>query len=243
MREREGLSAVLVRSDLRDDLRRDIARGEEGVRLFDHGLADDGTILQHVFQIDEVTVVLALGEIVSVVEMDDALLVCFHDLLREQQAAGEVFRYLAGHVVTLRGIDDRVLVRIFLLHLFIVEVDEGENPVIGGIALSGDLAFVAVADVFLRDLVAAHFHDARLDHVLNVFYIAGMRIRRDLLGDVVGDGLDLEAAHLMDAFDFLIGFADGIHDLGNIKSNFLPISLYYVCFDCDSRHFFSIFHS
>ena len=243
VREREGLSAVLVRSDLRDDLRRDIARGEEGVRLFDHGLADDGTILQHVFQIDEVTVVLALGEIVSVVEMDDALLVRFHDLLREQQAAGEVFRYLAGHVVTLRGIDDGVLVRVFLLYLFIVEVDEGEDPVIGGIALSGDLAFVAVADVLLRHLVAAHFHDARLDHVLNVFYIAGMRIRRDLLGDVVCDGLDLEAAHLMDAFDFLIGFANGIHDLGNIKSNFLPISLYYVCFDCDSRHFFSIFHS
>ena len=174
MREREGLSAVLVRSDLRDDLRRDIARGEEGVRLFDHGLADDGTILQHVFQIDEVTVVLALGEIVSVVEMDDALFVCFHDLLREQQAAGEVLRYLAGHVVTLRGIDDRVLVRVFLLHLFIVEVDEGEDPVIGGIALSGDLAFIAVADVLLRHLVAAHFHDARLDHILNVFYIAGM---------------------------------------------------------------------
>ena len=241
--EGEGLSAVLVRSDLRDDLRRDIARGEEGVRLFDHGLADDGAILQHVFQIDEVTVVLALGEIVGVMEMDDALFVCFHDLLREQQAAGEVFRYFAGHVVTLCGIDDRVLIRVFLLHFFIAEVDEGEDPVIGGIALSGDLAFVAVADVLLRHLVAAHFHDARFDHVLNVFHIAGMRIRRDFLGDVVSDGLDLEAAHLMDAFDFLIGFANGIHDLGNIKSNFLSISLYYVCFDCDSRRFFSIFHS
>ena len=240
--ECEGLPAVLVRSDLRDDLCRDIARGEEGVRLFDHGLADDGAILQHVFQIDEVAVVLALGEIVGVVEMDDALLVRFHDFFREQQAAGEVLRYLAGHVVTLRGIDDRVLIRIFLLHFFVIEVDEGEDPVIGGIAFSGNLAFVAVADVLLRHFVAAHFHDARLDHVLNVFHIAGMRIRRDLLGDVVSDGLDLEAAHLMDAFDFLIGFADGIHDLGNIKSNFLPISLDYVCFDCDSRHFFSIFH-
>ena len=243
VREREGLPAVLVRSDLRDDLRRDIARSEEGVRLFDHGLADDGAILQHVFQIDEVAVVLALGEIVGIVEMDDALLVRFHDFFREQQAAGEVLRYLAGHVVTLRGIDDRVLIRIFLLHFFVIKVDEGEDPVIGGIAFSGNLAFVAVTDVLLRHFVAAHFHDARLDHVLNVFHIAGMRIRRDLLGDVVSDSLDLEAAHLMDAFDFLIGFADGIHDLGNIKSNFLAISLDYVCFDCDSRHFFSIFHS
>lgn len=91
--------------------------------LLDHGLADDGAVLQHVFQIDEVAVVFPLGEIVGVVEMDDAFFMGLHDFFRQQQSLGEILGYFAGHVVTLGGIDDRVLVGVFLLYFLVGQVD------------------------------------------------------------------------------------------------------------------------
>ena len=48
MRQRDGLAAVLVRGDLRDDLRRDVARGRERMWALDEGSRDDGAVLQHV---------------------------------------------------------------------------------------------------------------------------------------------------------------------------------------------------
>ena len=52
--------------------------------LLNQGLADDSAILQHVFQVDEVAVVFPLGEIVGVMEMDDAFFMGLHDFLRQQ---------------------------------------------------------------------------------------------------------------------------------------------------------------
>ena len=230
MRQREGLAAVLVRRHLCHDLGGHVAGSEEGVGLLDHGLADDRAILQHVLQIDEVAVVLTLGKVVRVMEMDDPLLVGLHDFLRQQQAAGEVLGHFAGHVVTLGGIDDRILVGIFLLHFFVIEIDEGEDPVIGGVALSGNLALVTIAHIFLRHFIAAHFHDARLHHVLDVFHIAGVGVRGHLSGNSICHRLDLVRAHLVDGLHFLIGLPDGIHNLGNIKGDLLSISLYNVHF-------------
>ena len=41
-------------------------------------------VLQHVFEVYEVTVVHVLREIVHIMEMDNALLVCFDDFARKQ---------------------------------------------------------------------------------------------------------------------------------------------------------------
>ena len=76
MGQRKGLSAVLVAGHLRNDLRGDVAGSEKAVRLLDHGLADDGAVLQHILQVDQVTVVLLLCEIVRIMEMDDSGLMC-----------------------------------------------------------------------------------------------------------------------------------------------------------------------
>ena len=57
MRQRDGLAAILVRGDLRDDLRGDIAGRGEGMRLFDERAGDDRAVLQHVLEIDKVAVV------------------------------------------------------------------------------------------------------------------------------------------------------------------------------------------
>ena len=242
MSQGKGLAAVLVRCHLGHDLGGYIAGGEEGMGLLNQSLADDRAVLQHVFQVDEVAVVFPLGEIVGVMEMDDAFFMGLHDFLRQQQSSGEILGHFAGHVVTLGGIDDRILVGIFLLHFLIGQVDEGQNAVIGGIALAGNLSLIPIAHILLCHLVAPHFHNARFHHVLNVFHIHRMGIGGNLFGNVVSYRTDLEFIHLVNGLHFLIGLADGIDDLGNIKRHFLSVSLDYVRFYVNHVGILPVFH-
>ena len=89
------------------------------MRLLDHGAGDHGAVLQHILEIHEITVVLTLCEVIRIMEVDDALAVCLRDLLREKHTVGEVSRYIAGHIVTLCGVDHRILIRVFLLRLLV----------------------------------------------------------------------------------------------------------------------------
>ena len=78
--------------------------------LFNHCLADDGAVLQHVFQIDEVAVVFFLGKIVGIVEMDNAFVMGFHDVFGKEKTFCQILGNLACHIVSLGGVDDRVFV-------------------------------------------------------------------------------------------------------------------------------------
>ena len=80
------------------------------MRLFNHRLADDGAVLQHIFQIDKVAVVFFLGKIVGIVEMDNAFVVGFYDFFGKEKTFCQILGNLACHVVSLGGVDDRVLV-------------------------------------------------------------------------------------------------------------------------------------
>ena len=63
--------------------------------------ADYGSVLQHVFQVNKVAVVHVLGKIVSVVEVDKALVVGGGNVFVQEEAAGNVFAYFPGHVIAL----------------------------------------------------------------------------------------------------------------------------------------------
>ena len=56
MRQGDRLSAVGVGCHLRDDLRGDVASGRKTVWLLDQGVCDHGPVLEHVLQIDQLTV-------------------------------------------------------------------------------------------------------------------------------------------------------------------------------------------
>ena len=90
MGQGDGLSAVLVGGHLGDDLGGDVAGGGEAVGPLDEGSGDDGAVLEHVLQVHQVAVVHVLGEVVGVVEVDDALFVGLHNIRREQEALGDV---------------------------------------------------------------------------------------------------------------------------------------------------------
>ena len=80
------------------------------MRALDERARDDRAVLQHVLEVHEVAVVHVLGEVVRVVEVDDALVVSLHHLGGEQDALGQVLGDLAGHVVALHRVDRGILI-------------------------------------------------------------------------------------------------------------------------------------
>ena len=225
MRQRDRLPAVLVGGDLRDDLGRDVARGREAVRPLDERAGDDGAVFEHILQIHKVAVVHMLRVIVGVVEVDDALLVRLDDVLGQQDAVGDVAADLTGHVVTLRAVDDRVLVGVFLLGLLVVALDQAQDAVVGRVGAAHQTAGVAVGDVGLGDLERAVRHDLLFDHVLDFFH--GGAAAELLTGELhaLGDALDLARRHARALLDGGIGLRDGHDDLRDIKGRLCTVSL------------------
>ena len=205
----DGLAAVLVGGHLGHNLSGDVAGGGEAVGPLNEGPGDDGAVLQHVLQVHQVAVVHVLGEIVGVVEVDDALLMGLHNLLGQQQPLAEVPGDLAGHVVPLGGVHHRVLVGVFLLGLLVAAFNEAENAVVGGVAPADQGAGVAIGDVVLRHLEGPVGHDLVFHQILNLFHRGGTAqlLTRQLHG--FRDAPDLGGGHALFRVDALVGTGDG----------------------------------
>ena len=163
--------------------------------------------------------------------MDDSFIVSLYDLLWKKDTHGQILADLTGHVVALGGIDGRILIGIFLLGIFIDLIQKREDVIICGIGLTGKLSLVAVADILLCYLIASHLHDAGLYHILDIFYIDGMRGLQSTGGNHVSKRRDLILAQLMELGNLLIGLLNGIYDLRLIEDDFYAISLNDVCID------------
>ena len=193
--------------------------------LLDQRSGDDGAVLQHILQIDQVAVVHMLGVIIRVMEVDDALIVGLHDVLGQQNAVGDVPADLAGHIVPLGGVHHRVLVGVLLLGLLVVALDEAEDLVVGGIGLTHQRTGVAVGDIVLGHLESAVGHDIVLHHIL---YLLHGRCAVHLLAlQVHGlrDALDLHRRHPIYFLHGLVGLGDGDNDLGDVEAHLGAVSL------------------
>ena len=54
------------------------------MRLLDHGAGNNSAILEHIFQVYQVTVMFLLCKVIGIVKMNDSGPVCFHDFFRKQ---------------------------------------------------------------------------------------------------------------------------------------------------------------
>ena len=185
MGQRNRLTAVLGRCDLGDNLRRDIAGSREAVRLLDQRARDNGAVLEHILQVHQVAVVHVLGEVVRIVEVNQALVVGIHDLLGQQHALRQVLGDLAGHVVALNGVDGRVFVRVLLLDLFVVAFDQRQDLVVGRVLLALQALNIAINDVVASDLIAVETHDLVLDQILDLLDRYGVPGIFTCLGNVL----------------------------------------------------------
>ena len=145
------------------------------MRFFDHCLADDRSVLKHVFEIDQIAVMFFLCIIIGVVKMNDSLIVRIHNFFRQQQTHRKVLADLPRHIIALRRIDACIFVGIFLIDFFVAALNERQNLCIGRIGFSRNLTLIAVTHIFLRNLVSALFHNGNFYQILNPLYIDGMR--------------------------------------------------------------------
>ena len=69
-----------------------------------------------------------LCKIVGVMEVDDSLLIRLNNIFRKKKSSREILADFASHIVTLYAVDRRILVGIFLHNLFVVALDQGQDP-------------------------------------------------------------------------------------------------------------------
>ena len=225
MREADALAAVLVGGNLGDDLRGDVAGRGKAMGLLDHRAGDHGAVLQHGLEVHEVAVVHVLGKVVRIMEVDEALVVRLDDVLGQQQAAREVLAHFACHVVALRAVDDRILVGVLLLGLFVVELDERENLVVGRVLRAHEVAREAVADVALGRFGGSLMDDVRLDEFLDLLDGQSAADFAAVVLDHVGDVLDLAIRELGTALARAVGGSDRVGDLDSVKGLFRAVAL------------------
>ena len=225
MRERDGLPAVLAAGHLRNNLRRNVTGGGEAVRALDHGARDDGTVLQHIFQIHQVAVVHMLREVVRIVEVDDAFVVRAHHIGRKQQAHRDVLGHFARHIVALHGVHRGVLVGVLLLRLLVVALNEREDLVVGRVGMALQGLHVAVDDVLARHGVSALRHDLVFHHVLDFLDRHGVARATTQPLDAMGGERNLLVGQALVLRNLVVGSLDGIHNLVDVEGHFRAAAL------------------
>jgi len=143
------------------------------VRPLYKGAGYNGAVLQHVLKVHKVAVMHMLGKIVRIVEMDNAFVVRFNYFLWQQYAVGNIARNLARHIVALGGIDNGVLVGVFLLCFLVIAFYKAEYFIVRGVGLADERARIAIGNVILGHLKRAVRHNLLFHHVLNLFNAGG----------------------------------------------------------------------
>ena len=224
MGQTDALAAVLVTGHLCHDLRGDVARGGEAVRLLDQRAGDNGAVLEHVLQIDQVTVMHVLGKVVHIVKVDQPLLMGLHDILREQDSARDILGDLARHIVALHAVNGGVLIGVFLLGLLVIALDQAEDLVVRRVGAARQRAGVAVLDIALGHLKGALLHDLIFHQILNLLHGGGTSHFQAALLHVGGDGHDLLLAQLAAVLIGIVGLCDRNDDLCDVKYGLRAVS-------------------
>ena len=158
-------------------------------------------------------------------EVDDALLVGLHDILREQNAIRDIPADLPRHVIPLGAVHHRVFIGVLLLCLLIIALNEGQDLIVRGVGLAHQGTGISIGDILLRHLISAVGHNLLFHKILDLLHGGRTAKIGTLLFHRIRNALDLRRGHAQVFPHHLIGFGDGCYDFGNIKSNFRAVSL------------------
>lgn len=160
-----ALTTVLVGGHAGNDLSGDGAGHLEALGGLNELTVHHGAVVQHVADVDEAAVENRLDKVVGVVEVDGALVVSLGDILRQQDAAGQVPAHLAGNVVTLGGGDHGVLIGVLLGQLLILIAQQGEDGLIGRVLLAHQSPGITIDNVSFGQIELVLIHQALLHQV------------------------------------------------------------------------------
>ena len=189
------------------------------MRLFDKGTSNNSTVLKHIFKIHEITVKIAIDKVITVMEVNYAQFVGIYDILGKQNSFGQISGDLASHVISLSGIDYRVLVRVLFFGLLVYKIYNTQNLIIGGVLLSDKVMSIAISDVALRHLVVIGSHDLSFNQVLNFFYADDATMLHTSIYNILYNGFDNAIWDLVLGQSTVIRFIDSI-------SNFIRVKIY-----------------
>ncbi len=167
-----------------------------------------------------------LGKIVGIVKVDHAVVVGFHDVMGEQETAGDVLGHFAGHVVTLNGVDQGILVGVFLFDFLVVALQQRHDLLVGRVGLAHQGSFIAVGDVVFGHGVETLLHNGGFHHILDFFHTSGTVQVFTLFGHLLSGFQNGLFGHLVVGCG-LIGFADRIFNLAYIENDFFSASFDY----------------
>ena len=92
--------------------------------FFNISSADNSTVLKHIFKVNKVAVMHMLSEIVSIVEMDNTLLVSLNNIGFQQNTLSNILTNLTCHIVTLNAVNGGVFIGVFLFYFLIVALNK-----------------------------------------------------------------------------------------------------------------------
>ena len=213
MSQGDGLTTVLARCYLSNDLSCNVACRREAVWTLNQSTGDNSAVLQHVIKVDEVAVVHVLCKVIGIVEVDKTLIVSSNNILWKELALNEVLRNLTCHVVTLNRNNGRVLVGVLLLDFLVVALNQRQNLVIGGVLVTLLVLNVAVNDVLTSNLKAVKSHELILDKVLDLLDGDGVSSLLALIGNVEGSKLNLTLSQALILRDLCVSLSDCVNNL------------------------------
>ena len=213
MSQGDGLTTVLARCYLSNDLSCNVACRREAVWTLNQSTGDNSAVLQHVIKVDEVTVVHVLCKVIGIVEVDKTLVVSSNNILWKELTLNEVLRNLTSHVVTLNRNNGRVLVGVLLLDFLVVALNQRQNLVIGGVLVTLLVLDVAVNDVLTSNLKAVKSHELILDKVLDLLDGDGVSSLLALIGNVEGSKLNLTLSQALILRDLCVSLSDCVNNL------------------------------
>ncbi len=208
-----ALAAVLVGGHAGDNLGDHRAGHLKALGALDELAIHHGPVLQHVTDVDEAAVEDGLDEVVRVVEVDGPLVVGLGDVLRQEDAPGQVPAHLAGDVVPLSGGDHGVLVGVLLGQLLVLVAQQGQDGLVGGIGLPDQGPVVAVNNIGLGQVEHVPLHQPLLHQVLDVLHQDALAL---LSLDAVDDGVDPRPIQTFLRRDLGVGLLNGDHNLAAV---------------------------
>ena len=219
MSQGDGLTTVLARCYLSNDLSCNVACRREAVWTLNQSTGDNSAVLQHVIKVDEVTVVHVLCKVIGIVEVDETLVVSSNNVLWKELTLNEVLRNLTSHVVTLNRNNGRVLVGVLLLDFLVVALNQRQDLIIGGVLVTLLVLDVAVNDVLTSNLKAVKSHELILDKVLDLLDGDGVSSLLTLIGNVEGSKLNLTLSQALILRDLCVSLSDCVNNLLNLEGD------------------------
>ena len=117
------LAAVLAAGNGSDNLRHNRAGNLEAFWAFNQLAVHNGAIVQHVADVNQAAVKNRLDEIISIMEMDCALVMRLGNFFRQDNAAGQILGNLTGNQIALGRSHNGVFVGVFLHNVLIAVAD------------------------------------------------------------------------------------------------------------------------